>query len=100
MTGPIRGGDSSLSTDVGVHPDDLDTIGSVPGHGAEVDISGYPGGGAGWGAWPEGMGTSDEMPDGASPESDNADADAAGERIGDRHGRRADGDESTGPGGT
>ncbi len=76
MTERIRGGDSSLSTDVGSHPDDLDTIGSVPGHGAEVDISGYPDGGTGWGAWPEGMGTNDEPPDRATANSDeDADTD-------------------------
>lgn len=84
MSERIRGGDSSLSTDVGAHPDDLDTIGSVPGHGAEVDISGYPGGSTGWGAWPEGMGTSDDTGESAGPGPDEDAPNAAGKSAGSR----------------
>lgn len=49
--------DIGLSTDVGEEPQIGTRIGAVPGHGTGVDISGYPGGGTGAGAWPDDMGT-------------------------------------------
>ena len=83
--------ENDASTDFGTElvldPGAGTRIGSVPGQAAEVDISGYPGGGTGWGAWPDGMGTSEEMAGQARAEinDDDADTDAGEERIGARH---------------
>jgi hypothetical protein len=88
-----------LSTDEGVRPEFGTRIGTAPGHGAAVDISGGPGGATGWGAWPKGTGTSDDAPGHTSAESSDDDGDAhAGEtRVGARHGELADSGVSTGP---
>ena len=69
--------DERLSTDEGVHPDSETRIGAVPGEDDPVNISGYPGGSTGWGAWPEGMGTHDDAPDQPDDETGTTGEDAA-----------------------
>ena len=88
MTERDGGDDEGLSTDVGNHPEFGTRIGGVPGNSGGADISGGPGGGTGWGAWPTGMGTTDDAP--ASREEPEIE----GERIGARRGQGAD---RTGP---
>jgi hypothetical protein len=90
--------ESGLSTDVGVHLDRL-RIGSIPGEGSEVDISGNPGDGTGWGAWPQGQGTSESREEGrdTTPDTDQASSE---KRIGAEHGQLADSGVTTGPVGT
>ena len=99
MTERDRDDETRLSTDDGVHPHAGTRIGTAPGHGAAVDISGGPGGGTGWGAWPTGEGTSDEPADraGAASGDGDADADAGEPGIGSRHGEIADSGVNTGP---
>jgi hypothetical protein len=58
---------AGLSTDEGIHPHSGTRIGTDPGHGAAVDISGGPGGSTGAGAWPKDMGTSDTRTAGQRP---------------------------------
>ncbi len=99
MTERDRDDETRLSTDDGVRPHAGTRIGTDPGHGAAVDISGGAGGSTGWGAWPKGMGTSDEPADAAPVDSgdDDADTDAGEPRIGARHGQLADSGVNTGP---
>ncbi len=80
--------DEGLSTDEGIHPEFGTRIGGVPGNSGGADISGGPGGATGWGAWPKGMGTTDDAP--ASIEEPEIE----GDRIGARRGQLTD---STGP---
>lgn len=89
--------DTGLSTDVGEHPEVGTRIGAVPGHGADVDISGYPGGGTGAGAWPDDMGTSDDAPSSAERRRTDAESEEDEEQIGARHGQIADSGVNTGP---
>ena len=86
-----REDEERLSTDDGIRPHSGTRIGTDPGRGAAVDISGGPGSSTGWGAWPKGMGTTDDAP--ASQEE----SEIAGERIGARRGQLADSGISTGP---
>jgi hypothetical protein len=88
-----------LSTDDGIRPHSGTRIGTDPGHGAAVDISGGPGGSTGWGAFPKGMGTNDESEGRARNETggDDATAEASKPRIGAEHGQLADSGVSTGP---
>ena len=58
-----RDDEERLNTDDAVHPEIGTRIGAVPGEDDPVDISGHAGEGAGWGAWPRGMGTRDDAPD-------------------------------------
>jgi hypothetical protein len=85
--------ETRLSTDVGTHLDRL-RIGSIPGQSDEVDISGNPGDGTGWGAWPKGQGTSEHA---ETPDHDEVPSE---ERIGAEHGQLADSGVNTGPVGT
>ncbi len=62
MTDRDRNDQERLSTDEGIHPEIGTRIGAVPGEDDPVNISGFPGGGAGWGAWPEGEGVEDDAP--------------------------------------
>ena len=84
MTEQDREDEEGLSTDEGARPHSGTRIGTAPGHGAAVDISGGPGGGTGWGAWPEGMGTSGDADgrSGAETGGDDTASEASGERIG------------------
>ncbi|MBW3632027.1 MAG: hypothetical protein KY456_03260 [Chloroflexi bacterium] len=99
MTEHDRDDEARLSTDEGVRPHFGTRIGTDPGHGAAVDISGGPGGATGWGAWPKGMGTSDDAADQASGETgdDDEDTHPGATRVGARHGELADSGVSTGP---
>ena len=97
MTDRTPDSDARLSTDVGIH-EAGPRIGSVPGQAAEVDISGYPGDGTGWGAWPHGVGTSEETAGGARDASDaGADTEVEGMKVGSRHGHLADSGVDTAP---
>ena len=98
MTERDRDDDECLSTDDAIHPDMETRIGAVPGEADPVDISGYPGGSTGFGAWPEGMGTRDDAPD--QPDDGEQEAAAGGNRVGARHGQIADSGVNTGPVGT
>ena len=93
-----REDEAGLSTDEGVHPHSGTRIGTDPGHGAAVDISGGPGGSTGSGAWPKGMGTSDDTDGRAASETGGGDAapEASEPRIGAEHGQLADSGVSTG----
>jgi hypothetical protein len=88
-----------LSTDDGIRPHSGTRIGTAPGHGAAVDISGGPGGSTGWGAFPRGMGTNDESEGRARNETggDDATSEASKPRIGADQGQLADSGVSTGP---
>ncbi len=99
MTEQDREDEESLSTDHGIHPHSGTRIGTDPGHGAAVDISGGPGGSTGAGAWPQGMGTSDDSEGRAGAETGDDDAalEASEPRIGAEHGQLADSGVSTGP---
>lgn len=90
--------DERLSTDDAIHPDAETRIGAVPGEDDPVDISGFPGGATGFGAWPEGMGTHDDNPD--RPDAEDRETGLGGNRIGARHGQIADSGVDTGPVGT
>ena len=94
-----REDEEGLSTDEGVHPHSGTRIGTDPGHGAAVDISGGPGGNTGWGALPKGMGTDDDSDGRAKDETggDDAAPEASEPRIGAEHGQLADSGVSTGP---
>jgi hypothetical protein len=94
-----REDEEHLSTDDGIRPHSGTRIGTDPGHGAAVDISGGPGGSTGSGAWPKGMGTSDDTDGLAAAEtgSDDATSEASEPRIGAEHGQLADSGVSTGP---
>ncbi len=102
MTEQDRDDEERLSTDEGVHPEIGTRIGTAPGHGAAVDISGGPGQGTGWGAWPKGMGTDDDAPGRTVEESgdDDAGTHPGATRVGAEHGELADSGVSTGPVGT
>ncbi len=99
MTEQDRDDEAGLSTDEAIRPEFGTRIGTDPGHGAAVDISGGPGGATGWGAWPKGMGTSDDAPGRASaePSDDDGETHAGETRIGARHGELADSGVNTGP---
>ncbi len=94
-----REDEERLSTDDGIRPHSGTRIGTDPGHGAAVDISGGPGGSTGAGAWPKGMGTSDDTDGRAAAETGGEDAapGASEPRIGAEHGQLADSGVSTGP---
>ena len=94
-----REDEAGLSTDEGIHPHSGTRIGTDPGHGAAVDISGGPGGSTGAGAWPKDMGTSDDTDGRAAAETGRGDAtpEASEPRIGAEHGQLADSGVSTGP---
>jgi len=97
MTERDRDDEERLSTDEGIRPEIGTRIGAVPGEDDPVNISGFPGGATGWGAWPEGMGTHD-APDQPDAENGNEeDAEAEGQRVGARHGQIADSGVNTGP---
>ncbi len=98
MTDRGRDDEERLSTDEGVRPEIGTRIGAVPGEDDPVNISGFPGGATGWGAWPEGMGTHDDAPD--QPRDEDEDAGAEDQRIGARRGQIADSGVNTGPVGT
>ena len=85
--------DDRLSTDDAVHPESETRIGAVPGEDDPVNISGYPGGATGWGAWPEGEGTHDDAPDGLEKRQ----LDEAGEQTGAHRGQTADSGANSGP---
>jgi hypothetical protein len=85
--------DEQLSTDDAIHPDIGTRIGAVPGEDDPVDISGYPGEGTGWGAWPRGESTHDDAPESREKREEVA----AGEQIGARYGELADSGPTTGP---
>lgn len=85
--------DERLSTDDAIHPETGTRIGAVPGEDDPVDISGFPGGSTGHGAWPEGMGTHDDAPD----SMEKRELDEAGEQTGARRGQIADSGVNTGP---
>jgi hypothetical protein len=85
--------DEQLSTDDAIHPDIGTRIGAVPGEDDPVDISGYPGEGTGWGAWPRGEGTHDDAPE----SMEKREQVEAGEQIGARRGELADSGPTTGP---
>jgi hypothetical protein len=91
--------EEGLSTDEGIHPHSGTRIGTDPGHGAAVDISGGPGGSTGAGAWPKGMGTSDDSEGRVRAETggDSAAPEASEPQIGAEHGQLADSGVSTGP---
>src|SRR3954454_14335436 len=99
MTERDREDDDELSTERGVHLAEDFRIGSVPGHTGTVDLSGGPGGSTGWGAWPKGMGTSDNEADEASfdPTGEGIDTPARHPRIGAEHGQLADSGVTMGP---
>jgi hypothetical protein len=93
MTERDREDDERLSTDDAIHPEIGTNIGAVPGEDDPVNISGYPGGSTGWGAWPEGEGTHDDAPE----SMEKIELVEAGEQIGARHGELADSGPTTGP---
>lgn len=99
MTERDRDDEARLSTDDGIRLEVGTRIGTDPGHGAAVDISGGVGGSTGWGAWPKGVGTSDEPADGMRVASgdDDADTDEGEARVGSHHGQLADSGVNTGP---
>ena len=88
-----------MSTDNGIRPHSGTHIGTDPGHGAAVDISGGPDGSTGWGALLKGTGTNDESKGRARNETggDATAPEASEPRIGAEHGQLADSGVSTGP---
>jgi hypothetical protein len=92
-----REDEERLSTDDGIRPHSRTRIGTDPGHGAAVDISGGPGGSTGSGAWPKGMGTSDVSEALNEANGDDAAPESSKPRIGAEHGQLADSGVSTGP---
>lgn len=88
-----RANSEGSSTDDAIDLDGETSIGAVPGTEVEPDISGFPGGATGFGAWPEGEGTRDDAPGSL----DKRERDEEGEQIGARHGQIADSGVNSGP---